>query len=106
MIRRITDERRRNFKLRNNIQSYFAGILAWYRFRMCILKGKQWVCIDNNGYIMVTNKMESTCAVDGVFAAGDCTNTPVKQITTACAQGTIAAKSAIEYLYKNNKENN
>ena len=49
---------------------------------------------------MVTDKMESTCAVDGVFAAGDCTNTPIKQITTACAQGTIAAKSAIEYLYE------
>lgn len=67
-----------------------------------ILKGKQWVCIDNNGYIVVTDKMESTCAVDGVFAAGDCTNTSIKQITTACAQGTIAAKSAIEYLNKRN----
>lgn len=65
-----------------------------------ILKWKKWVCMDDSGYIMVTDKMESTCSVDGVFAAGDCTNTPVKQITTACAQGTIAAKSAIEYLNK------
>ena len=71
-----------------------------------ILKRKKWVCVDDSGYIMVTDKMESTCSVDGVFAAGDCTNTPVKQITTACAQGTIAAKSAIEYLIKNNKGDN
>lgn len=67
-----------------------------------ILKWKKWICVDDSGYIMVTDKMESTCEVDGVFAAGDCTNTPVKQITTACAQGTIAAKSAIEYLNKRN----
>ena len=71
-----------------------------------ILKWKKWVCVDDSGYIMVTDKMESTCSVDGVFAAGDCTNTPVKQITTACAQGTIAAKSAIEYLNQNNKGDN
>lgn len=71
-----------------------------------ILKWKKWVCVDDSGYIMVTDKMESTCSVDGVFVAGDCTNTPVKQITTACAQGTIAAKSAIEYLNQNNKGDN
>lgn len=89
-------------KVKNNESKFVDGIFISIGSvpNTDILKGKQWVCIDNNGYIMVTDKMESTCAVDGVFAAGDCTNTPIKQITTACAQGTIAAKSAIEYLYK------
>ena len=59
---------------------------------------KNFVHCDDSGYVTVTGMMEPTHAVDGVFAAGDCTDTPIKQITTACAQGTIAAKSAIEYI--------
>jgi len=36
--------------------------------------------------------------VPGVFAAGDCTASKVKQVTTAVASGTIAALEAIKYL--------
>ncbi|MFH1823325.1 MAG: FAD-dependent oxidoreductase [archaeon] len=36
--------------------------------------------------------------VDGVFAAGDCIETPLKQIITACADGAIAATSAFKFL--------
>jgi thioredoxin reductase (NADPH) len=36
--------------------------------------------------------------VSGVFAAGDCINKRYRQITTATADGTIAALSASEYL--------
>jgi thioredoxin reductase (NADPH) len=36
--------------------------------------------------------------VDGVFAAGDCINKKYRQVTTAVAEGTIAALSAAKYL--------
>lgn len=35
---------------------------------------------------------------EGLFAAGDITNVPFKQITIACGQGTIAALAAYQYL--------
>ncbi|MBD3390319.1 thioredoxin-disulfide reductase [Candidatus Micrarchaeota archaeon] len=44
---------------------------------------------DERGYIKTTEKMET--ALSGVFAAGDARHSPVKQITTATADGTIAA---------------
>jgi len=40
---------------------------------------------------MVTN-------IPGVFAAGDCVSKRYRQITTAVADGTIAALSASEYV--------
>lgn len=36
--------------------------------------------------------------VPGIFAAGDCTNIPYKQIAIAAGQGVIAAMSAINYI--------
>jgi len=38
--------------------------------------------------------------VPGIFAAGDVTDTPYKQIIIAAGQGTVAALSAIDYLNK------
>lgn len=35
---------------------------------------------------------------EGIFAAGDCTNYPYKQIITAAGQGASAVLSAYEYL--------
>ena len=35
--------------------------------------------------------------VDGVFVAGDVADTPLRQIVTACADGALAATSAMEY---------
>ncbi|HLD31348.1 MAG TPA: FAD-dependent oxidoreductase [Patescibacteria group bacterium] len=47
-------------------------------------------------------EIDQKCAtsVPGIFAAGDATNIPYKQIAVAAGQGTIAALSAIEYLNK------
>ncbi len=36
--------------------------------------------------------------IEGVFAAGDCVSKPVRQLTTAVSDGTIAAISAITYI--------
>jgi alkyl hydroperoxide reductase subunit F len=38
----------------------------------------------------------SRTAVEGIYAAGDCTNTPYKKIGTAVGAGTNAALAAFE----------
>lgn len=54
---------------------------------------KDIVKLDEYGYIVV-DKNKQTSA-NGIFAAGDCTNTVLRQIVTACADGAIAATSAV-----------
>ncbi|MCS7134549.1 MAG: FAD-dependent oxidoreductase [Candidatus Pacearchaeota archaeon] len=54
------------------------------------------VKMDDEGYIITNDKKETS--VEGVFAAGDCTNNSLKQVITACAEGAIAAKSAYDFL--------
>jgi thioredoxin reductase (NADPH) len=39
-------------------------------------------------------------SVKGIFAAGDITNNPLKQIITACSQGAVAADTAYTELSK------
>lgn len=41
-------------------------------------------------------------SVDGIFAAGDCRLSPLRQIITAAADGAVAATSAINYVLKGN----
>lgn len=50
-------------------------------------------------------KVNSACEtnVPGLFAAGDVTDVPFKQIIIAAGQGTIAALSAVSYLNRLNK---
>ena len=49
-----------------------------------------------NGYILADENMATN--LNGVFVAGDIRKTPLRQIVTACADGAIAAESAIKYL--------
>lgn len=51
---------------------------------------------DKNGYIIANDCIVTK--VPGVFAAGDCRSNGVKQVTTACSDGTIAAINAIKFL--------
>ena len=52
--------------------------------------------LDNKKQIKVDKYCKTS--VQGIFAAGDVTNAPYKQITIACGQATIATLSAYEYL--------
>ncbi len=54
------------------------------------------VSLDNDGYFAV----DGTCraGLPGVFVAGDCRQKQVRQLTTAVADGTLAALEAIEFL--------
>ncbi len=51
------------------------------------------------GEIMVDNRNETS--IPGVFAAGDCTNSPYKQIIISMGSGANAALSAFDYLIRN-----
>jgi len=53
---------------------------------------------NENGYVIVNNKQETS--VDGIYAAGDMTNNPLKQAVTACAEGAVAANSAYKAITK------
>jgi len=54
------------------------------------------VAVDKNGYIIVDARQKTN--VQGVFAAGDVTNGPVKQIGTAVGQAITAATEAFGYI--------
>lgn len=54
------------------------------------------VIVDKAGYIVVDNRQRTN--IDGVYAAGDVTNGPVKQIGTAVGQAIIAASEAFGYV--------
>ncbi len=54
------------------------------------------VKLDEKKQIIVDEKCQTN--VEGIFAAGDVTQVPFKQITIACGQGTIAALAAYQYL--------
>ena len=52
--------------------------------------------LDGGGYIVAAEDTKTN--IEGVFAAGDCRQKKIRQLTTATADGTIAALSAVEYL--------
>jgi len=54
------------------------------------------VMLNERKEIVVDSEMKTN--IKGVFAAGDCINKRYRQVTTAVAEGTVAALSASEYL--------
>ena len=57
---------------------------------------KAGVNVDEEGYIIVDNRQRTN--IPGVYAAGDVTTCPVKQIGTAVGQAIIAATEAFGYI--------
>lgn len=68
-----------------------------------LVPNTEWLegTIERNamGEIIVNEKNETS--MPGVFAAGDCTNSPYKQIVIAMGSGATAALSAFDYLIRN-----
>jgi thioredoxin reductase (NADPH) len=54
------------------------------------------VNLDKDGYIIA----DETCqtSTPGIFAAGDCRTKKIRQLTTACADGAVAAVAACAYI--------
>lgn len=57
---------------------------------------KECISVDDNGYIEVDANMATDCP--GIFVAGDVRKSPLKQVVTAGADGSIAALTADKYL--------
>ena len=51
---------------------------------------------DDQGFIITNQSMETS--VKGIYAIGDCRNTPLLQVATAVGDGAIAAFKAEEYI--------
>lgn len=62
---------------------------------------KNLVDLDSRGYIVVNEKQETS--VPGVYAIGDCTNTIVRQVITASADGAKAVIASEKYLREKNE---
>lgn len=54
------------------------------------------VNMNEGGSILTDELMKTNIA--GVYAAGDIRNTPLRQVITACADGAVAATSALEFI--------
>lgn len=59
---------------------------------------KNLISIDNNGYIISDEKC--TTNIEGIYVAGDCRTKQIRQLTTATADGTIAALAACNFIEK------
>jgi len=57
--------------------------------------------VDEKKHIIVNDQKETKIA--GIYAAGDCTNTKLKQIITASSDGALAAMEAYKYIKKKAK---
>ncbi|MFH1046601.1 MAG: FAD-dependent oxidoreductase [Candidatus Omnitrophota bacterium] len=68
----------------------YAGYIANSQFLKGVVK------LDTQGYIITDDRMQTS--VPGIFAVGDIRAKEVRQITVACAEGTIAALAVREYL--------
>jgi thioredoxin reductase (NADPH) len=57
---------------------------------------KAGVNVDTKGYIIVDRRQRTN--IEGVYAAGDVTNSPLKQVATAIGGGAMAATEAFGYI--------
>ena len=57
---------------------------------------KELAQLDDAGYFAAGEDL-TTCT-EGVFVAGDCRTKSLRQVTTACADGAIAAIAACDYV--------
>ncbi len=57
---------------------------------------KNVVELDDRGYAVIDETCES--ATNGIFVAGDCRTKKIRQVTTAAADGAIAALAACDYI--------
>ncbi len=63
---------------------------------------KEYISLNPKGYIKTNENMETN--IKGVYAAGDVREKQFRQITTAVADGTIAALTAEKYIIEKRKK--
>lgn len=63
---------------------------------------KNIIEIDSKGYIIANEDCKTN--IDGIFVAGDIRIKDIRQLTTACSDGTTAALNACKYLAQKNTD--
>ena len=56
------------------------------------------VSLNDRGYVVADEACLPTSTIPGVFVAGDCRTKAIRQVTTATADGAVAALAACRYL--------
>jgi thioredoxin reductase (NADPH) len=84
----------RNLKTENLYGMPVDGVFVYVGIR----PNTEFVNVKKNssGFIVTNEKLETSVA--GIYAAGDCRNTPIWQVVTAVADGAVAAVFAHEYI--------
>ncbi len=54
--------------------------------------------VEKNSYGFIRTDSDMMTSTRGIFAAGDCRQTPLRQVVTAVGDGAVAAHSAYEYV--------
>ncbi|MEG1756083.1 MAG: thioredoxin-disulfide reductase [Clostridia bacterium] len=85
-----------NLKTKLDSRSAVSGVFVAVGIMPRTALVKEQLALAGNGSIQTDGRMQTN--VPGVFAAGDIRNTPLRQVVTACADGAVAATSALEYL--------
>ena len=67
-----------------------------------LVPNTEWLdgVVERNRYGEIVVDAKGHTNVPGVFAAGDCTTVPYKQIVIAAGEGAKAALSAFDYLIR------
>ena len=73
-----------------------SGVFIWIGVNPNSEFVKDKIKLNDWGYIVTDENMQTS--VPGVYAIGDVRDTPVRQITTAVGDGTVAAVSALNYI--------
>ena len=95
----ITIKNNNEDKTELNIDGLFIAIGRIPVSSMC----DNLIDLDDKGYIVSNESCKTN--IDGIFVAGDIRIKEIRQLTTACSDGTVAALNACKYLYKKNTEN-
>jgi len=99
----IGDNKLESIKLKENDNEYnldVDGLFIEIGYIPVSEMCKNIVNTDSKGYIIANE--DCTTNVDGIFAAGDVRIKEIRQLTTACSDGTVAALNACKYLAKKN----
>ncbi len=85
-----------DLKTRKNKELDADGIFPYIGFSPNVDMFNGQIKQDPQGFIETDVNMQTS--VNGVYAAGDVRNTPLRQVITAAADGAVAANSAIKYI--------
>ncbi|MFS8630562.1 MAG: FAD-dependent oxidoreductase, partial [Bacillales bacterium] len=68
-----------------------------------LVPNTEWLgdAVERNKFGEIIVDSRGATSLPGVFAAGDCTNSPYKQIIISMGSGATAALGAFDYLIRN-----